>query len=1002
MNAESSVRWIVVSVAIAFSVLLPNTIVAQQRVATGALSGVVVSEHGAPVAEATARIARPDGSEPKEVTSNAEGVFSIGSLSSGIYRVTVRRIGYRVAQLPSLRIIAGQTADVRVMLTASPTQLSTVTVRVTPTSIDATTTELSRRIEVADVKLLPTGRDAASLVDLIPGARKGFVWGGAGDAANNYQLDGVSVNHPGVGGDFLAPSIDWIEALEVRGLGAGAEYGDFQGGIINAVTKSGSNTWQGGLRLNYIAPSLTSSNILPNEEGAEQSFRRELSGEMRGPIFRDRVFYFVTGQLIDRDVQVPNLLSPDLTDFRNVNQQFRDVRGLAKLTLLPALRDRFDALVGHTGTTVERAGLNGIDDPAATSRISAPTTFYSFDWTHTNPSSSLDLRVAGFDAEETRLGYAGATVPGIQIFTVGREPLYQNAPFNERVKPTSHGGNLTWKTRQSLPEGENRIVLGGEYTRGFWRNQRTRNGGLTWLPYPNPSTGTITPLVPSTWADVASEWGGEVHLESDVEDAALFIQDYLTLVPGLTFTPGLRWGRWTGWITPSSALKTRFLAARNQALEPRLGVVWDFSQHNDLVLKAHWGRYHQGMNSVFFDRAEGGDVYTNQRFYFQGPAFTNPRQVYTPSQRDAMLNTFFGFSPTFVETILNESGRVENYRQPYVDQTVLGIEKTFGSRWKAELAYTNRINGDVVGLVDRNLATNYSILKDVRVAQRITFGPVADQNGKQLVLPVVYVANDDLRNVLMARASVMGSPKPVPGFTFADINTLAYDPDIALTTVKNARRRFDQVSFTLRTEQTSWNGLASFTATKLKGNFGGLTGFGTTGTIFSAGPGARPNETLHYDGLLPNVPAFETKVWVSGKLPYGLQGGAFSTFSLGEYLTPSFQITPRFRFLASDGTLLEDELFHRTVGQTILLEDRGSRKYEARTDLDLRLEKRFAAGRTEWVATADLFNAFGSGAIVERNLTINDQISTDPTSIFGAPRLRVSPRALQVGVRAAF
>ena len=205
------------------SQLLFPSLVSAQRSATGGLAGVVVTEAGAPVTAATVRVTRADGSDPRETATDSAGRFAIGSLPSGLYGVSARRIGYREAQLPSLRIVAGQTSTVRVMLTASPTQLST---------------------EVEGVKMLPMGREAADLVNLVPGARKGFVWGGAGDAANNYQLDGVSVNHPGVGGDFLAPGIDWIEALEVRGLGAGAEYGDFQGGIINAITKTGTNTAQ--------------------------------------------------------------------------------------------------------------------------------------------------------------------------------------------------------------------------------------------------------------------------------------------------------------------------------------------------------------------------------------------------------------------------------------------------------------------------------------------------------------------------------------------------------------------------------------------------------------------------------------------------------------------------------------------------------------------------------------------------------------------------------------
>lgn len=976
---------------------------AQQHPTTGDLAGTAVSEDGKPVAGATVQVTRNDGSSQQAATTDAQGLFRVRGLTPGMYKVAARRIGLREARLPSLRIIAGQTTEVRVTLTASPTQLSSVEVRVTPTTIDASTTELTRKLTVADVALVPTGREAASLIELVPGASRGFIWGGAGDASNNYQLDGVSVNHPGVGGDFLSPSIDWIEALEVRGLGAGAEYGDFQGGIVNAVTKTGTNTRRGSLRANFIAPSLTVTNIEPNEEGAEQTMRREFSAEMSGPIIHDRLFYFLGGLLIGRDVAVPDLTTVALDDTRPVQQEFRDARGIGKLTFRPGSADRFDALFGHTNNKVEHADLNGLDDPNGALRVSSPTNFYELAWAHTGAASSLDARIVGFDSKESRLGYEGDGVPAVQLFTRGRQPIYQNAPFSQRVQPASIGGNVTWKRQQRIAGSENRFSLGVDYNRGSWQNSRTRNGGLTWLPYVIGTTSPVNPIDARTWPDAASEWGGEIHLDADVENAAAFLQDYLTLTPNLTLTPGLRYGRWTGWLTPTDSSSARFLAARHQAFEPRMGVVWDVSGRADLVLKAHWGRYHQSMNAVFFDRALGGNVYSNERFYFQGPPLTDSRRVYTPAERDANLGTFTGFSPTYSESILNEAGVVENYRQPYVDQTVLSAEKRFGPRWKLELRYTNRINKDIVGLVDRNLATNYSMLKNVAVKDRVTSETVYDQYGDPLIIPFVWISNKDLRADLIRRRDTPFRPQPpTPGYTFDDINKLIWEPDIALTTVDGAKRRFDQVSAEVRTEQPHWNAFGSLTYTRLRGNIGGLTGFGTTGTEFSAGAAVRPNEATNFFGYLPNFPSFESKVWIGGDLIYGFRGGVFGTYSLGNYFAPSFQITPRFRFQASNGAFLDDSLFDGVRGQTLLLEERGSRKYQPRVNVDVRLEKPFTTRSMKWIATADLFNATASNAIIERNLTINDQVNTDPTSIFAAPRRRVNPLALQLGFRVEF
>jgi len=339
-----------------------------QRSVSGSVDGTVVSD-GKAVAGASIQIVRLDGANPSDVTSDAAGRFVIRSVPPGLYRLTARRLGFREAQLPSFRIIAGQTAIVRVALTASATQLSTVEIRESATEIDSRSTELAQLIRVDDVKLVPMGRTATDLVALVPGTAKAFVWGGAGAAANNYQLDGIAMSHPGTGGDFVAPSIDWIESLEVKGLGAGAEYGDFQGGIINAITKTGTNKLQGALRTNYISPSLTSTNILPNEEGAEQTMRREVSAELRGPIVKDRLHYFLGGILIDRDVAVPDLTTADPYDTRVVQQNFRDARGGHVRAFWPSF-PRWTAATARLGRVVRMVN-RGRGGPAAAPLVGA-------------------------------------------------------------------------------------------------------------------------------------------------------------------------------------------------------------------------------------------------------------------------------------------------------------------------------------------------------------------------------------------------------------------------------------------------------------------------------------------------------------------------------------------------------------------------------------------------------------------------------------------------------
>src|SRR5207249_5894082 len=96
------------------------------------------------------------------------------------------------------------------------------------------------------------------------------------------------LNHPGLGGALLLPSPSWIETLEVRGLGAGADVGGAQGGLVELVTLRGRNVIEGALRTSFESERLNSTNLIPGEIGSELAGRRELDGQVRGPLVHDR------------------------------------------------------------------------------------------------------------------------------------------------------------------------------------------------------------------------------------------------------------------------------------------------------------------------------------------------------------------------------------------------------------------------------------------------------------------------------------------------------------------------------------------------------------------------------------------------------------------------------------------------------------------------------------------------------------------------------------------
>jgi len=234
----------------------------------------------------------------------------------------------------------------------------------------------------------------------------------------------------------------------------------------------------------------------------------------------------------------------------------------------------------------------------------------------------------------------------------------------------------------------------------------------------------------------------------------------------------------------------------------------------------------------------------------------------------------------------------------------------------------------------------------------------------------------------------------------AYISQLTWNPELVLTTLPQATRRYQQLTVLLRTYQRSWRGEASLTSARLRGNVPGVTGYGTSGTAFSAGPFVRPNVAVNFDGPLPDALELEGKVWLTAQLPFSLRGGVLYTHTLGERFTPSFQLLGRYRYTRDNGQpggeAIPDEALRGILGQTIFIEPRGSRQYASRDVVDTHLEW---LARRDIVLTCDAFNLLGSDALVLINTNIGDQEPSDPTSIYGAPRRRVSPRTLRLGLR---
>jgi Carboxypeptidase regulatory-like domain len=976
----------------------------------GSISGRVLDASGAPIAGAVIEANRDASSVRRGTTTDAQGAYRIAGLPAGRYQVRVRRAGFQSTG-GGILLAPGETLVQDYVMQTRPLIMDTITaIAGSQTVISRENTEFSTTINETALELLPTAHDPAEIVTYTPGARPGQVWGGATAQANSYQIDGLATNHPGVGGDLLKPSMSWIESVEIRGLGAAAEYGNFQGGLINITTKSGTNDFEAVLHGSTETAMLTGSNLQQYDLGAELRSRYDLEAELRGPIVKNRLFYYLAGQTIRRDEQVVNHQRGATSFYHPDLIEWDEQKAFGKLLWQPTNRDQLFASGGYIGAVAQRHGATGYETDAAL-RMEAPSTFYNLEYTHLfAPGSELELAVGGFDRDETREP-ADVGVPGIVVFGDEPRPTYQNPAFRHRLAPQSLTVTAALGVEAQVLGMTHALKVGGEYVGGSWTDQRLRNGGMTWRPAALRNDRNFSGDDPATWTRfvdfVPSEWGGEVDLVADVRNAALYLQDNIEVSSRFSISPGVRLGWWEGYITPAGGIGPRFRAVNDVAAEGRLGVTFDVTGRNDLVVKAHVGRYHQNMFAQFYDRVQGGNVFSNlQRWYYRGD-LEDPSRTFTGAERDQLARQ--GLMQLVQETRLNQSGPVENYQQPYVDQLVVGVEKQLGRWLKAEAVYVHRRNGNMVSLVDRNAESNYTRFDDVRIWSES--GEPLIYNGAQLFLSGAYVPNYAVVDLLKFIAGTTVNPPPIPpGLTLADTLTLTWDPDYVLTTVPEARRTFDQLQLVMRMGFPRFGGTVSLVHSRLEGNLDNVSGYEDP-SGFGAGPFVNPNQAVNFEGRLGNTSPWELKVSVYGEVGAGFRGGLFWNEALGDRYTPHFTLRGAENYyLNTAGDTIHNALFYSVYGQPVFVGRRGQLQYRNRSTMDLHLERGVRFGPGEWLFSLDAFNVFARDTPLRVNTAVNQgknytpflNLGVDPTQYFGAVQERQRPRSIRLGAIVRF
>jgi outer membrane receptor protein involved in Fe transport len=291
---------------------------AQQATTTAAVRGIVVGADNAPVADASVIATNSATGTHRGAQTDARGHYTIPFLDPGSYTLRAQHIGYRPTERTGLRVSVGQVETQDFRLENSATQLGTIVVSATTPLMEPTKSGTSTRILEEQLRQLPTSdRNFKNLVVLTPGssdvgatgAGGGQSIGGGRTASSNLLMDGVNNNESYFGGDArggdrlpFSYSIEAVKEIQVITAGYDVERGQFTGGTVNAVTKSGSNELRGSV-FDYergdkrFGLKLTGNDFLGRTP--RNYSRQQYGGSIGGPIIKDKLHFFLT---LDRQV----------------------------------------------------------------------------------------------------------------------------------------------------------------------------------------------------------------------------------------------------------------------------------------------------------------------------------------------------------------------------------------------------------------------------------------------------------------------------------------------------------------------------------------------------------------------------------------------------------------------------------------------------------------------------------------------------------------------------